>query len=79
MSRLIEGCPANFFGNFWRRYDPLPIILAGGAGVISVVGKDFLVIFQMVRQGLAKMLHKHNLHYKYTFIDYIYSLKKPAE
>jgi hypothetical protein len=35
----FEGQTKRFLGYFWWWYDPLPMVLAGGAGVISVIGQ----------------------------------------
>jgi 4-hydroxy-tetrahydrodipicolinate synthase len=59
----------------------LPMILAGGAGVISVIGEGFPAEFsKMVRLGLeGKVAQAYKIHYLLApAIDYIFAEGNPA-
>ena len=59
----------------------LPMILAGGAGVISVIGEGFPKEFsKMVKLGLDKKAEEaYEIHYKIApAIDYIFAEGNPA-
>lgn len=59
----------------------LPMVLAGGAGVISVIGQGFPKNFsEMIQQGLQGNVIKANkIHYKIMdCIDYIFEEGNPA-
>jgi 4-hydroxy-tetrahydrodipicolinate synthase len=60
--RLIDGCPDEFLVISGDDIIALPMILAGGSGVISVIGqglpKDFS---EMVQHGLAKKINGSRL------------------
>jgi 4-hydroxy-tetrahydrodipicolinate synthase len=59
----------------------LPMVLAGGAGVISVIGEGFPKEFsEMVRLGLNKKVDEaYKLHYKLAdSIDMIFEQGNPA-
>jgi 4-hydroxy-tetrahydrodipicolinate synthase len=79
--RLIDGCPDEFLVISGDDIIALPMILAGGSGVISVIGqglpKDFS---EMVQHGLAKnVAEAYELHYKIApSIDYIFAEGNPA-
>ena len=79
--RLISGCPSDFLVISGDDMLALPMILAGGAGVFSVVGQGFPKDFSdMVRYGLDKKVSEaYKIHYKITpIIDYIFSEGNPA-
>ena len=79
--RLISGCPKEFLVISGDDMITLPMILAGGAGVISVIGEGFPKQFsQMVNLGLAKEAEKaYEIHYKIApAIDYIFAEGNPA-
>lgn len=79
--RLIDGCPEDFLVISGDDMIALPMILAGGAGVISVIGQGLPADFsEMVRQGLAKnVVNAYDLHYKIApSIDYIFAEGNPA-
>jgi len=79
--RLISGCPENFLIISGDDMLALPIILAGGAGVISVIGEGFPKPFsQMVRLGLDKKVDEaYKIHYKIApIIDYIFAEGNPG-
>lgn len=79
--RLIDGCPEDFLVISGDDMIALPMILAGGAGVISVIGQGLPADFsEMVRQGLAKnVANAYDLHYKIApSIDYIFAEGNPA-
>ncbi len=79
--RLIGQKPEDFMVISGDDMIALPMVLAGGAGVISVIGqglpKDFS---EMIRQGLNGNASKANeLHYKVMdCIDYIFEEGNPA-
>ncbi|MFC7358571.1 4-hydroxy-tetrahydrodipicolinate synthase [Jejudonia soesokkakensis] len=79
--RLIDGCPEEFLVISGDDMIALPMILAGGAGVISVIGQGLPADFsEMVRQGLAKnVANAYDLHYKIApSIDYIFAEGNPS-
>ena len=79
--RLISGCPSGFLVISGDDLLALPIILAGGAGVISVIGQGFPKDFSdMVRYGLDKKVSEANtIQYKIIpVIDYIFEEGNPA-
>lgn len=79
--RLINGCPAEFLVISGDDMVTLPMILAGGAGVISVIGEGFPKEFsEMVHLGLNKKVDDaYKIHYKLApAIDYIFAEGNPA-
>ncbi len=79
--RLISGCPKDFLVISGDDMVTLPMILAGGAGVISVIGEGFPKEFsRMVRLGLDKKADEaYKIHYKIApAIDYIFAEGNPA-
>jgi 4-hydroxy-tetrahydrodipicolinate synthase len=79
--RLVLGCPAGFLVISGDDLLALPIILAGGAGVISVVGQGIPKDFSdMVRYGLDNKVSEANtIQYKIIpIIDYIFAEGNPA-
>ena len=79
--RLILGCPAGFLVISGDDLLALPMVLAGGAGVISVIGQGFPKDFSnMVRYGLENKVSEANaIHYKIMpVIDHIFSEGNPA-
>jgi 4-hydroxy-tetrahydrodipicolinate synthase len=79
--RLISGCPSGFLVISGDDLLALPIILAGGAGVISVIGQGFPKDFSdMVRYGLDNKVKKANtIQYKIiSVIDHIFAEGNPA-
>ncbi|MCW9037543.1 4-hydroxy-tetrahydrodipicolinate synthase [Altibacter sp.] len=79
--RLISGCPKDFLVISGDDMVTLPMVLAGGAGVISVIGEVFPKEFsQMVRLGLdKKAVEAYKIHYKIApAIDYIFAEGNPA-
>lgn len=79
--RLISGCPKDFLVISGDDMITLPMILAGGAGVISVIGEGFPKEFsKMVHLGLEKQADKaYDIHYKIApAIDYIFAEGNPA-
>lgn len=79
--RLISGCPKDFLIISGDDMITLPMILAGGAGVISVIGEGFPKEFsKMVRLGLDKRANEaYEIHYKIApAIDYIFAEGNPA-
>ncbi|MFT4669915.1 MAG: 4-hydroxy-tetrahydrodipicolinate synthase [Flavobacteriaceae bacterium] len=79
--RLISGCPSGFLVISGDDILALPIILAGGAGVISVIGQGFSKDFSdMVRYGLDKKVDEaYNIYYKIApVIDCIFAEGNPA-
>lgn len=78
---LIAQCPDGFLVISGDDMITLPMILAGGAGVISVIGEGFPDSFsKMVRLGLAhKVEEAYAIHYKIApAIDYIFAEGNPA-
>lgn len=79
--RLISGCPEDFLVISGDDMITLPMILAGGAGVISVIGEGFPKEFsKMVKLGLEKKATEaYKIHYKIApAIDYIFAEGNPA-
>lgn len=79
--RLISGCPEDFLIISGDDMNTLPMILAGGAGVISVIGEGFPKDFsKMVKLGLEKKVTEaYKIHYKIApAIDYIFAEGNPA-
>ncbi|MDP2685592.1 MAG: 4-hydroxy-tetrahydrodipicolinate synthase [Aequorivita sp.] len=79
--RLISGCPKDFLIISGDDMVTLPMILAGGAGVISVIGEGFPKEFsKMVKLGLDKKADEaYKIHYKIApAIDYIFAEGNPA-
>ena len=78
---LISGCPKDFLVISGDDIITLPMVLAGGAGVISVIGEGFPKEFStMVRLGLERKVDEaYRIHYKLTpAIDYIFEEGNPA-
>ncbi len=78
---LISTCPKDFLVISGDDMIALPMILAGGAGVISVIGEGFPKEFsKMVSLGLNKNAEEaYHLHYKIApAIDYIFAEGNPA-
>lgn len=79
--RLISDSPKGFLVISGDDMYALPMILAGGAGVISVIGQGFPKEFsRMVRLGLqSKVKEAYEIHYKIApGIDYIFAEGNPA-
>lgn len=79
--RMIEGTPSDFLVISGDDMITLPMILAGGKGVISVIGEGFPKEFsQMVNLGLdARPAEAYSIHYKLApAIDYIFAEGNPA-
>ncbi len=79
--RMIHGTPDEFLVISGDDMVTLPMILAGGAGVISVIGEGFPKEFsQMVNFGLERKVDQaYELHYKLALaIDYIFAEGNPA-
>ena len=79
--KLIEICPKEFLVISGDDMITLPMILAGGSGVISVIGEGFPYEFsQMVNFGLKKEVDKaYKIHYQLSpIIDYIFEEGNPA-
>ena len=79
--RLIAGCPKEFLIISGDDMIALPMILAGGAGVISVIGEGFPSEFsKMVNLGLEKKVEEaYKIHYRLVdAIDYIFEEGNPA-
>ncbi|MGK4567691.1 4-hydroxy-tetrahydrodipicolinate synthase [Flavobacterium sp. 3HN19-14] len=79
--KLIQDKPKDFLVISGDDMVTLPIVLAGGAGVISVIGEGFPKEFsEMVRLGLAKKVDEaYALHYKIAdSIDMIFEQGNPA-
>lgn len=78
---LISGCPKDFLVISGDDIITLPMVLAGGAGVISVIGEGFPKEFStMVRLGLERKVDEaYRIHYKLApAIDYIFEEGNPA-
>lgn len=78
---LISGCPKDFLVISGDDIITLPMVLAGGAGVISVIGEGFPKEFStMVRLGLERKVDEaYQIHYKLApAIDYIFEEGNPA-
>src|SRR5690554_6002635 len=79
--RLIQNKPEDFLVISGDDMITLPMILAGGSGVISVIGEGFPKEFsEMVRLGLqAKVQEAYALHYQLAdSIDMIFEQGNPA-
>ena len=79
--QLISQTPPDFLVISGDDMITLPMILAGGAGVISVIGEGFPKEFStMVTLGLQKEVEKaYQIHYKLApCIDYIFEEGNPA-
>ena len=79
--KLIEICPKEFLVISGDDMITLPMILAGGSGVISVIGEGFPNEFsKMVNFGLKKEVDKaYAIHYRLSpAIDYIFKEWNPA-
>lgn len=79
--RLIDGCPDDFLIISGEDMTALPTVLAGGSGVISVIGQGLPKEFsKMVELGLAgKPKASYELHYKIApAIDLIFEEGNPA-
>lgn len=79
--KLIEGTPEDFLVISGDDMITLPMVLAGGAGVISVIGEGFPKEFsQMVRLGLERKVDEaYKLHYLLAdAIDMIFEQGNPA-
>jgi len=78
---LIVGCPKDFLVISGDDMITLPMVLAGGAGVISVIGEGFPKEFsKMVKLGLDRNVEEaYKIHYKLApAIDYIFAEGNPA-
>ena len=81
VQRLIQNKPINFLVISGDDMIALPMVLAGGAGVISVIGQGFPKDFSdMIQSGLQGNVVKANAsHYKVMeSIDYIFEEGNPA-
>lgn len=79
--KMIATTPKDFLVISGDDMITLPMILAGGAGVISVIGEGFPKQFSdMVRLGLNnEVTAAYDLHYKLApAIDYIFAEGNPA-
>jgi 4-hydroxy-tetrahydrodipicolinate synthase len=79
--KLIDLTPDNFLVISGDDMITLPMVLAGGAGVISVIGEGFPAQFsKMVRYGLDKEVSKaYQIHYAIApAIDFIFEEGNPA-
>ena len=79
--KLIQHAPKDFLVISGDDMITLPMVLAGGAGVISVIGEGFPNDFsQMVRLGLQRKVDEaYELHYKLAdAIDMIFEQGNPA-
>ncbi|MEZ4854701.1 4-hydroxy-tetrahydrodipicolinate synthase [Flavobacterium sp.] len=79
--KLIQNVPSNFLVISGDDMITLPMVLAGGAGVISVIGEGFPKEFStMVRLGLERKVDEaYQLHYKLAeAIDMIFEQGNPA-
>lgn len=79
--RLLSLCPKDFLIISGDDMITLPMILAGGAGVISVIGEGFPKEFStMVKLGLDRKVDEaYKIHYKIApAIDYIFAEGNPA-
>jgi len=79
--KIIQHKPKDFLVISGDDMVTLPMVLAGGAGVISVIGEGFPKEFsQMVRFGLQhKVAEAYELHYKIAdSIDMIFEQGNPA-
>lgn len=79
--KLIQNKPKDFLVISGDDMITLPMVLAGGAGVISVIAEGFPKDFsEMVRLGLQRKVDEaYQLHYKYAdSIDMIFEQGNPA-
>ena len=79
--KLIQTCPKDFLIISGDDMVTLPMVLAGGAGVISVIGQGFPKEFsEMVRLGLSRKVDEaYELHYKVAnAIDLIFEEGNPV-
>jgi len=79
--KLIQNKPKDFLVISGDDMITLPMVLAGGAGVISVIAEGFPKEFsEMVRLGLQRKVDEaYQLHYKYAdSIDMIFEQGNPA-
>ncbi|WP_417351113.1 4-hydroxy-tetrahydrodipicolinate synthase [Flavobacterium alkalisoli] len=79
--KLIDGTPEGFLVISGDDMITLPMVLAGGAGVISVIGEGFPKEFsQMVQLGLERKVDEaYKLHYLLAdSIDMIFEQGNPA-
>ena len=79
--KLIQTCPKDFLIISGDDMITLPMILAGGSGVISVIGEGFPKAFSdMVRLGLSKKADEaYQIHYKIAdVIDLIFEEGNPG-
>jgi len=79
--RIIQNKPKNFMVISGDDMIALPMVLAGGSGVISVIGqglpKDFSAMIQYGLEGNKERANK--LHYKVMdSIDYIFEECNPS-
>ncbi len=79
--KIIEGKPKDFMVISGDDMITLPMILAGGSGVISVIGEGFPKQFsEMVQLGLDRKVDEaYKIHYKLAeSIDMIFEQGNPA-
>ena len=78
--KLIQNKPEGFLVISGDDMITLPMVLAGGAGVISVIAQGFTEFAQMVRLGLeGKVDEAYKLHYQIADgIDLIFEQGNPA-
>ena len=79
--KIIQGKPEHFHVISGDDMITLPMVLAGGSGVISVIGEGFPKEFsEMVRLGLARKVDEaYALHYKIAdATDMIFEQGNPA-
>ena len=79
--KIIQHKPENFHVISGDDMITLPMVLAGGSGVISVIGEGFPKEFsQMVRLGLQRKVNEaYDLHYKIAdATDMIFEQGNPA-
>ena len=79
--KLIQHKPKNFLIISGDDMIALPMVLAGGSGVISVIGEGYPKEFsEMIRLGLNKKVDEaYTLHYKLMdSIDMIFEQGNPA-
>jgi len=78
---IISGCPEDFLIISGDDMIALPMVLAGGAGVISVIGEGLPKEFsKMISLGLNKDVEEaYKIHYKVApVIDFIFAEGNPA-
>jgi 4-hydroxy-tetrahydrodipicolinate synthase len=79
--KLIQNKPKNFLVISGDDMIALPMVLAGGSGVISVIGEGFPKLFsEMIRLGLQRKVDEaYQLHYQIADgIDLIFEQGNPA-